>query len=112
VSLLNGLSEYLFLLRSLRRLLVTANVVPSSPMFVTLMMEALRFSDTSILTRTTRRNIPEDDILHLLPYLPICLTPEVKAVSELYGQSLYMKNGVFWDVTPCGSCKNRRIGGT
>jgi hypothetical protein len=23
-----------------------------------------------------------------------------------------MKNGVFWDVTPCGSCKNRRIGGT
>jgi hypothetical protein len=24
----------------------------------------------------------------------------------------YMKNGVFWDVTPCGSCKNRRFGGT
>jgi hypothetical protein len=23
-----------------------------------------------------------------------------------------MKNGVFWDVTPCGSCKNRRVGGT
>jgi hypothetical protein len=22
-----------------------------------------------------------------------------------------MKNGVFWDVTPCGSCKNRRFGG-
>jgi hypothetical protein len=21
-------------------------------------------------------------------------------------------NGVFWDVTPCGSCKNRRFGGT
>jgi hypothetical protein len=21
-----------------------------------------------------------------------------------------MKNGVFWDVTPCGSCKNRRFG--
>jgi hypothetical protein len=20
-------------------------------------------------------------------------------------------NGVFWDVTPCGSCKNRRFGG-
>jgi hypothetical protein len=20
-----------------------------------------------------------------------------------------MKNGVFWDVTPCGSCKNRRF---
>jgi hypothetical protein len=23
-----------------------------------------------------------------------------------------MQNGVFWDVTPCGSCKNRRFGGT
>jgi hypothetical protein len=23
-----------------------------------------------------------------------------------------MKNGVFWDVTLCGSCKNRRFGGT
>jgi hypothetical protein len=23
-----------------------------------------------------------------------------------------MKNGVFWDVTPCGSCKNRSFGGT
>jgi hypothetical protein len=22
-----------------------------------------------------------------------------------------MKNDVFWDVTPCGSCKNRRFGG-
>jgi hypothetical protein len=23
-----------------------------------------------------------------------------------------MKNGFFWDVTPCGACKNRRFGGT
>jgi hypothetical protein len=23
-----------------------------------------------------------------------------------------MKNGVFWDVTPCGTCKNRRFRGT
>jgi hypothetical protein len=23
-----------------------------------------------------------------------------------------LKNGVFWDVMPCGSCKNRRFGGT
>jgi hypothetical protein len=22
-----------------------------------------------------------------------------------------MKNGVFWDVTPCGCCKNRHFGG-
>jgi hypothetical protein len=23
-----------------------------------------------------------------------------------------MKNGVFWEVTSCGSCKDRRFGGT
>jgi hypothetical protein len=23
-----------------------------------------------------------------------------------------IKKGIFWDVTPCGSCKNRRFGGT
>jgi hypothetical protein len=23
-----------------------------------------------------------------------------------------MKNGVFWDITPCGSCKNRGFGVT
>jgi hypothetical protein len=27
-------------------------------------------------------------------------------------KSKAVKNGVFWDVTPCGSCKNQRFGGT
>jgi hypothetical protein len=51
-------------LRSVHRLLVTANVVPSLPILVTLMMKALIFSDTSVLTRVTRHKIPEDGILH------------------------------------------------
>jgi hypothetical protein len=44
---------------SVRRLLVTANVVPSSPILVTLMVEALSSSETSAHTRATRRNIPK-----------------------------------------------------
>jgi hypothetical protein len=44
-------------------LIIIANVVASSPVLVTLMMVAIPSSETSVHTKATRRNTPEDDIV-------------------------------------------------
>jgi hypothetical protein len=38
-----------------------------------------------------------------------CLPIEQHYVRFEVFTAVTMKNGVFWDVTPCGSCKNRRF---
>jgi hypothetical protein len=42
-----------------------------------------------------------------------CCEPKGLRVERLVVfTAVAMKNGVFWDVTPCNCCKNRRFGGT
>jgi hypothetical protein len=62
------------------------------------MMEALSSSETSVLTRATRRNIPEDAIIHShrsenLKFINTHVRFEVFT-------AMTMKNAVFWDVSP------------
>jgi hypothetical protein len=91
-------SEDLVFLRSVRRLLVAASVVPSSPIFVTLMKEAPGSSETSVLTRATRRNNPEDTILQRLQ----CL----KASQEMIHNDADIKSSNCHSFWPAW-CKNR-----
>jgi hypothetical protein len=61
------------------------------------MMEAPGSSETSVLTRVTRRNNPEDTNLQEM---------------WSFHDKTIMNKAVFWDVTPAGFCKNRRFRGT
>jgi hypothetical protein len=58
-------SKQALFIRSVLQLLVTVSVVPSSPIAVTLMMEAINSSVTSARTRARQHHIPEDGILQL-----------------------------------------------
>jgi hypothetical protein len=55
-------------------------------------------------TRATRRNNPEDTILHTVT--------EFRTFITRFGTIVNTNmNAVFWGVTRCVTCKNRRFGG-
>jgi hypothetical protein len=60
----NRSTLHILFLRSVLPILVIANVFRSSSILVILMMEAVHSSETLVLTRATRLDIPEDDIPH------------------------------------------------
>jgi hypothetical protein len=74
-----------------------ANVLSSTPILVTLLMEALSSSETSLLTGATPYSIPEDGILHrhrredLKSYKVLCKSRD-RSVTVI-GQAYWEESG-------------------
>jgi hypothetical protein len=85
----------------MRQLLVMANI-PSSPILVTLMMDALSSPKTSVLTKATWHNIPEDGILQ---YLHL----EYQFFNNLQKDLLYIRKNPFMAIYFSGFIKWRTI---
>jgi hypothetical protein len=108
-------------------------VIASLPSLVTLSICGSRGDVMSPVGYELCISLPEDGILHshrrenLKSYINKIFLDEMTLKYKVTGlryksrgclerfevfTAVTMKNGVFWVVTLCGSCKNRRFGGT
>jgi hypothetical protein len=75
-------------------------------------------SGSKVFTAVTMKNVVFWDIKtqfvrhrrHLTS--PLQISACLCCVRFVVFTAVTMMNAVFWDVMPCGSCKNRRFGGT
>jgi hypothetical protein len=79
-----GSCKCIVFLSSMLQLLVSANVVPSLPILITFMMEAILSSETLVLTAATWHNIPEDGILLCNAHLTKTLIQCKKSHSKIH----------------------------
>jgi hypothetical protein len=80
--------------RSFLQLLVAASF-PTSLILSTVMMEAIRSSETSVLTKSARHHIPEDGILHFLNSVRHSYATQNRSTGVRYYVSLFTCDLIF-----------------
>jgi hypothetical protein len=72
--------------------------------------KGMQWDSSMCTTQSENINISFHSLMYHYWYTEVSRVP--KRIVEKPRSNPSLKNGVFWDVTPCGPYKNRRFGGT